>query len=182
MTNNLLTSLEHQASSADLLLRIQVRRPLNLWTVRLVVAKYVAPQKVQLLAEMKGWAYNASNGLQLDTMQVSRNAPIGVGHLVWASTMAWAIDSTPCRRARLLAINDEETQHKILTRYFQRKGFKIVREVGNSPLDLPFRIVWGGAGSLMNANCIDVYNYSCQLWEKSQKRKLVNFEKHDNYF
>lgn len=168
MTMDLLTSLESQASSAGLLLRIQVRRPLNLWAMRLVVGRYAAPDKIQLLGEMKGWAYNASSGLQLDTMKVADNAPIGVGHLIWASTMAWAIESTPCKRARLLAINDEENQNKILIRYFQRKGFKIVREVGNSPLDLPFRIVWGGAGSLMVSNCIDVYNYSCQLWEKSQ--------------
>ena len=88
--------------------------------------------------------------------------------------MAWAIESTPCRRARLLAINDDESQHEILIRYFQQKGFKIVREVGSSPLDLPFRMVWGGAGSLMVSNCLDVYNVSCHLWEKSQ-RKLDNY-------
>ena len=123
---------------------------------------------------MKGWAYNSSCGLQLDTMQVSSNAPVGVGPLIWASTMAWAIESTPCRRARLLAINDDESQHEILIRYFQQKGFKIVREVGSSPLDLPFRMVWGGAGSLMVSNCLDVYNASCHLWEKSQ-RKLDNY-------
>ena len=174
MSKNLLASLESQASNAGLILRVLVRRPLNLWTLRLVVAKYVGPEKVQLLGEMKGWAYNASGGLQLDTMQVSNNAPVGVGPLIWASTMAWAIESTPCRRARLLAINDDESQHEILIRYFQQKGFKIVREVGSSPLDLPFRIVWGGAGSLMVSNCLDVYNASCHLWEKSQ-RKLDNY-------
>ena len=174
MTKSLLTELERQASSAGLLLRIQVRRPLNLWILRLVVAKYVGPEKVQLLGELKGWAYNSSRGLQLDTIQVSSTAPVGVGHLIWASTMAWAIESTPCRRARLLAINDDESQHEILIRYFQQKGFKIVREVGSSPLDLPFRMVWGGAGSLMVSNCLDVYNASCHLWEKSQ-RKLDNY-------
>ncbi len=167
MTKSLLTELERQASSAGLLLRIQVRRPLNLWILRLVVAKYVGPEKVQLLGELKGWAYNSSRGLQLDTMLVSRNAPIGVGDLIWASVMAWSIESTPCKKARLLAINDDENQHKILLRYFQRKGFEKVREVGSSPFDLPLRIVWGGAGTLMVSNCLDVYNYSYRLWEKS---------------
>ncbi len=174
MNKNLLASLESQASTAGLVLRVLVRRPLNLWTLRLVVAKFVGPEKVQLLGEMKGWAYNASCGLQLDTMQVSSTAPAGVGPLIWASTMAWAIESTPCRRARLLAINDDESQHEILIRYFQRKGFKIVREVGSSPFDLPFRMIWGGAGSLMVSNCLDVYNSSCHLWEESQ-RNIVNY-------
>ena len=167
MTKSLLTELERQASSAGLLLRIQVRRPLNLWTLRLVVAKYVGSEKVQLLGELKGWAYNSSSGLQLDTMLVSRNAPLGVGDLIWASVMAWSIESTPCKKARLLAINDDENQHKILLRYFQRKGFEKVREVGSSPFDLPLRIVWGGAGTLMVSNCLDVYNYSHKLWEQS---------------
>ncbi len=57
MSKNLLASLESQAATADLVLRVLVRRPLNLWTLRLVVGIYVGPEKVQLLGEMKGWAH-----------------------------------------------------------------------------------------------------------------------------
>ncbi len=168
MTSKALAVLEKQASLAGLLLRVQIRRPLNLWTLRLVVGKYLNPQKIQLLGEMKGWAYQHSSGLQLDTMQVSKNAPRGVGHLIWASTMAWALDETPCQRARLLAIHDEAQQHKILIRYFQQRGFSTVRDVGASILDLPLRMVWGGAGSLMVADCTEVYKYSCHHWEDNK--------------
>ena len=73
MTTNLLNLLEMQASSLGLLLRIKVGRPLNLWTFRLVVGKYLESQKVQVLGEMKGWAYHSSKGLQLDTMMVRKN-------------------------------------------------------------------------------------------------------------
>ena len=167
MTSSLLGVLEAQASSSGLLLRVQFRRPLGLWTFRLVVAKYLSPDKVKLLGEMKGWAYPRPSGLQLDTMKVINDAPNGVGSLIWASTMAWAIEETPCEKARLLAIHDEEKQHRTLIRYFHRKGFRTTKEVGSSPLDLPFRMVWGGAGSLMTAKCKEVYKINRQLWEDS---------------
>ena len=111
MSKNLLASLESQASTAGLMLRVLVRRPLNLWTLRVVVAKYVGPEKVQLLGEMKGWAYRGTNGLQLDTIRVNPTAPLGIGYLLWASTMAWALEETPCRIARLLAVLDDEHNH-----------------------------------------------------------------------
>ncbi len=166
MALNSLAELESQASNAGLLLRIQIRRPLNIWTLRLVVGEYLSPTKVKILGELKGWAYQHQSGLQLDTMKVSNGASIGVGHLIWAATMAWAIEETPCKRARLLAINDEDHQHKVLIRYFQKRGFTTVKDVGSSPLDLPYRIIWGGAGSLMVANCVDVYGYSYLNWKR----------------
>ena len=92
-----LIDLESQASKAGFLLRLQVRRPLKLWAMRLVVAKYISSKKVKVLGEMKGWAYAGNNGFQLDTMQVSPQAPLGTGHLIWAATMAWALEETPCR-------------------------------------------------------------------------------------
>ena len=168
MTKSYLNTLESQASSAGLLLRIQVRRPLNLWAFRLVIGKHLATNKVKVLGEMKGWAYQASSGLQLDTMQVLNTSYKGVGHLIWASTMAWALEETPCKRARLLAIHDEEIQHNSLIRYFSKRGFKTVKEVGSSPLDLPFRVVWGGAGNLMVADCSEVFEYSRHLWDVCQ--------------
>jgi hypothetical protein len=74
----------------------------------MVVARPIDASRVQLLGEMKGWAYNAEKGLQLDTMRVIPSRSVGVGDLIWAATMAWALENTPCRQARLLAIRDDE--------------------------------------------------------------------------
>ena len=161
-----LTLLEKEASDRDLLLRIQVRRPLNIWSLRLVVGEITSKNKIQLLGEMKGWAYQNTKGLQLDTMKVGNNANSKVGDLIWAATMAWAIEETPCRSARLLAIYDENNQHQILQRYFRRLGFNTVRKVGSSPMDLPLRLVWGGAGAFMVGNCEKVFERSYRSWSE----------------
>jgi len=122
--------------------------------------------KIQLWGEMKGWAYQNTKGLQLDTMKVSKNANSKVGDLIWAATMAWALEETPCQSARLLAIYDENNQHKILQRYFRRRGFNTVRTVGSSPLDLPLRLVWGGAGAFMVGDCETVLEKSYRSWSE----------------
>ncbi len=166
MTISRLAKLEEQASIEGYLLRIQVRRPLNLWTLRLVVGSQTDSTKIKLLGEMKAWAYPGINGLQLDTMQVRTGSPHCIGHLIWAATMSWAIETTPCRQARLLAIYDEDSQHKKLIRYFQMRGFQVIKEVGASPIDLPLRLVWGGAGALMTADCEAVFAASLSRWEK----------------
>ena len=164
MTKINLTLLEKEASERGLLLRIQVRRPVNIWTFRLVLGKITSEEKIQLLGEMKGWAYQNTKGLQLDTMKVGRNANFRVGDMLWAATMAWALEETPCRSARLLAIYDENNQHKILQRYFRRRGFNTVRHVGSSPMDLPLRLVWGGAGAFMVGNCQEVLEKNYKSW------------------
>ena len=166
MTNPNLIQLEKEASDRDLLLRIQVRRPLNIWSFRLVVGEITSHTKIQLLCEMKGWAYQNTRGLQLDTLKVGKNANSKVGYLLWAATMAWALEATPCRSARLLAILDESNQHEILKRYFRRRGFNTVRNVGSSPLDLPLRLVWGGAGAFMVGNCETVLERSYRSWSE----------------
>ena len=74
MTKPNLTLLEKEASEMGLLLRIQVRRPLNIWSFKLVVGEITSNTKIQLLGEMKGWAYQNTKGLQLDTMKVGKNA------------------------------------------------------------------------------------------------------------
>jgi hypothetical protein len=38
-------------------------------------------------------------------------------------------------------------------RDFRRLGFAALREVGASAVDLPLRLVWGGAGLLMRGDC-----------------------------
>jgi len=135
--------------------------------LRLVVAEHIDSEKVGIVGEMKAWAYARESGLQLDTMRVSSKAPKGVGHLVWAATMAWALESTPCKRARLLAICDEDQNHASLVRYFGKRGFSSVKEVGSAPFDLPLRLIWGGAGLLMVGNCKEIYRRSQSLWLKA---------------
>ncbi|WP_269613368.1 hypothetical protein [Prochlorococcus marinus] len=164
MTIPNLTLLEKEAYDRGLLLRIQVRRPLNIWSFRLVVGEIINKDKIQLLGEMKGWAYQNPKGLQLDTMKVGKNANSKIGDLIWTATMSWALEETPCRSARLLAIYDENNQHKVLQRYFRRRGFNNVRKVGSSPLDLPLRLVWGGAGAFMVGNCETVLERSYRSW------------------
>ena len=159
-----LATLEKEAIDRGLLLRIQVRRPFNIWSFRLVVAEKTTKDTIQLWGEMKGWAYKSTKGLQLDIMKVGNDANSKVGDLLWAATMAWALEETPCRYARLLAIYDENNQHKILQRYFRRRGFKTVRNVGSSLFDLPLRLVWGGAGAFMVGNCEEVLDKSYRNW------------------
>ena len=168
MTIKRLVELEQEASKRGLLLRIQVRRPINIWSFRIVVAETKSPEKIQLLGEMKGWAYPAPKGLQLDVMKVRNSATSNVGDLIWTSTMAWALEETPCQSARLLAIYDENNQHKILQRYFRRRGFNTIRDIGASPLDLPLRLVWGGAGAFMVGSCEDIFSRSYRRWSLRQ--------------
>ena len=167
MKKSSLSDLEEKASRAGFILRIQVRRPLNLWSFKVVVAENFGDNKVKILGEMKGWAYNSEKGLQLDTMRVLQKAPSGVGHLIWAATMAWALEMTPCKKARLLAIFDEPSQYCRLKKYFYRRKFHLIREVRSSFYDLPLRLIWGGAGSLMLGDCEDVFQHSYNLLQKT---------------
>ena len=162
----MLEQLESEALERGLLLRLQVGRPLGLWSLRLVVAQTNAAGRLLLQGEMKGWAYGAKAGLQLDTMRVQPGAPAGVGDLVWAATMAWALETTPCRRARLLAIRDADQQHRRLVRYFRQRGFNTVREVEAALWDLPLRMVWGGAGALMSGEVQAVLERSLRGWRQ----------------
>ena len=164
---SLLEQLERHARERGLLLRLQVGRPLGLWTLRLVVASPGPSGTAHLLGEMKGWAYGASNGLQLDTMRVIPGSPAGVGDLVWAATMAWAMEATPCRKARLLAIRDDDRQHRRLMRYFRQRGFQPERDVAAAVWDLPLRMVWGGAGALMSGSVEQVLERSLRGWRQS---------------
>lgn len=167
MVDPTLEQLEQQARDQGLLLRLQVSRPLGLWTLRLVVAQSIQEGRLQLLGEMKAWAHGGERGLQLDTMRVVPQAPAGVGALVWAATLAWALEATPCRQARLLAIEDEFLQHQRLVRYFQALGFRSTRRLGAAPADLPLRLIWGGAGQLMVGECQVVLARAARRWQKA---------------
>jgi hypothetical protein len=108
-----------------------------------------------LLGELKGWALPTAKGLRLDTMRVQGPATAAVGPLIWAATFAWALEATPCRQATLLAIRDQEAQHRRLVRYFRQLGFTPLRELGGGAVDLAPRLLWGGAGLLMRGQCAE---------------------------
>lgn len=148
-----LANVEQRAASRELLLRLQVKDRLGVKGLRVVVARARPQQAPLLLGELKGWALPTVDGLQLDTMRV--DGTHGVGLLIWAATFAWALEATPCRAARLLAIRDDEAQHRRLLRYFERLGFTPVRDLGAGPLDLGLRLVWGGSGLLMRGDCAE---------------------------
>ena len=153
MTLPSLVEIEQLAAARGLLLRLQVRRWLAITSLRVVVARPRPELPPLLLGELKGWSLPLPDGLQLDTMRVQGSNTQSVGALIWAATFAWALEATPCRSARLLAIRDHEAQHRRLVRYFRRLGFEPIRDVGAAAADLPLRLVWGGAGLLMRGDC-----------------------------
>ena len=80
----MLDQLEREACSRNLLLRLQVGRPLGLWSLRLVVARS-SGERLQLLGEMKAWAYGRAGGLQLDTLLfMGWFGPRGLASIVFA--------------------------------------------------------------------------------------------------
>ncbi len=147
--------LEKLASSIGLLIKIQVRETLGLCFFRIVIAEQ-KDKVIKIWAEMKGWTFLNKQGIQLDTLRILSKAPPFVSELIWATTMAWAIEKKSSNKARLLAIFDSEGYSKRLVRYFRIIGFKIVKEVGSSPVDLFLRLIWGGAGTLMRGECIPI--------------------------
>jgi hypothetical protein len=150
-----LATVEQQARSRRLLLRLRVSRRLPFTGLRVGLARLRDGQSPLLLGELRGWCLPLAEGLRLDTLRVQGPDTRGVGPLIWAATFAWALEETPCRRARLLAIRDGERQHRRLVRYFRRLGFRPLRELGGGPLDLAPRLLWGGAGLLMQGDCTE---------------------------
>lgn len=156
--SGLLEQLERRAAARDLVLRLQCGRPMGvLHALRAGVAARQPDGRLALLGELKGWAFPTAAGLHLDTLRVAgrqASAPAqGVGPLLAATAFAWALEATPCRRARILAIRDDAQQHRRLVRYFRRLGFTPIGELGAGVLDLAPRLVWGGAGLLMQVDC-----------------------------
>ena len=145
-------TLDRIAESLGLTIKIQLSEALGFNFFRVVVATQ-NENSVKIWAELKGWTIPIINGLNLDTLKVQNQSPPFVSELIWATTMAWALEKTSCRNARLLAIYDDEGYSKKLVRYFRLIGFDIVKEVGSSPSDLLLRLIWGGAGTLMKGDC-----------------------------
>ena len=160
--------LQTIASSLGLIIKIQVRETLGLCFFKIVIAEQ-RDNIVKIWGEMKGWTYFNQESIQLDTLRILSNSPPFVSELIWASTMAWSIEMKVSKKARLLAIYDTEGYSKKLVRYFKIIGFKVVKEVGSSPIDLFLRLIWGGAGTLMRSECSFVLN--------NMKEKLPLIEK-----
>ena len=144
--------LDKLAKSLNLTIKIQIREVLGLKFFRIVVGR-ITNNSVKIFGEIKGWTFPNKNGLQLDTLRILSNSPEYTSELIWATTMAWALEKTNCKNARLLAIYDEDGYSKKLVRYFRLIGFSVIKEVGASPSDLLLRLIWGGAGTLMKGDC-----------------------------
>ena len=162
-------ALEELAKSLDLTIKIQRREFLGLKFFKIVVAR-ITNNSVKIFGEIKGWTFPNKNGLQLDTLRILSNSPEYVSELIWATTMAWALDQTNCEKARLLAIYDEDGYSKKLVRYFRLIGFSVTKEVGSSPSDLLLRLIWGGAGTLMKGDCKKILS---KLERKFKKSNLL---------
>ncbi len=148
-------TLQEISESIGLTIKIQVREVFGFSFFKIVVAQ-INKNSVKIWAEMKGWSFKNSEGLQLDTLRILKDSPNFVSELIWATTMSWALEKTKCKSARLLAIYDDDGYSKRLVRYFRIQGFNIVKEVGSSPSDLLLRLVWGGAGTLMKGDCLKI--------------------------
>ena len=159
-----LADLETWARDRQLLLRLQPLQRLGLRSLRVGVARS-GPEGLQLLGDLKGWALAWADGLQVDSLRVQGAGTTGVAPLATAAAMAWALEATPCRRAHILAIDDDDRQHRRLVRYFQTLGFQPRRHLGSAPADLPLRLVWGGSGLLMAAPCAQVLG---RCWRRLQ--------------
>ena len=164
-----INQLQRIADSRNLTIKIQVREVLGLKIFRVIVAQ-VNNNSVKIWGEIKGWTLPVRDGLQLDTLRIRDGSPEFVSELIWATTMAWALEKTSCKFARLLAIYDSDGYSKKLVRYFRLIGFNFIKEVGSSPSDLFLRLVWGGAGTLMKGDCSTILK---NLERKLHKENLI---------
>ena len=121
-----INQLQRIAESKNLTIKIQVREVLGLKIFRIIVAQ-VNNNSVKIWGEIKGWTLPIRGGLQLDTLRILNNSPKYVSALIWATTMAWALEKTKCKFARLLAIYDSEGYSKKLVRYFRLIGFTFIK-------------------------------------------------------
>lgn len=79
---------------------------------------------------------------------------IGLGVLMGYRCLLHATEASngPREIAEFLAIDDEDFQHRRLVKYYKRAGFTVVKYVGEDVGSIPDRLVWGGCGTLMNAD------------------------------
>jgi hypothetical protein len=162
-----LQAMEAEAARRGWKLRLAAPQRLGLWSLRLVVARPLAPGRAELLGELKGWAVLGAPVLRLDTLRVQGQGSAGAAPLLLAASCAWALERTSCRRARFLAIHDDDRQHRRLVRYFRALGFAPLRELGSAPLDWGPRLLWGGSGLLMESDCGQAIRRCARRWQGS---------------
>ncbi|GMH32367.1 hypothetical protein BSKO_00201 [Bryopsis sp. KO-2023] len=89
---------------------------------------------------------------------------LGLGVLLGVATFAFG-NQQGCRKAEILAINDDEYTARRLVKYYKYFGFKFVKEVsGTDLLDL---LVWGGVGTKMSADV----QYMLWRWGKALRKE-----------
>ncbi|MEB3334849.1 MAG: hypothetical protein VKP70_07675 [Cyanobacteriota bacterium] len=159
-----LRAIEAEATRRGWKLRLASPRRLGLWQLRAVVARPLEPGRAEVLGELKGWAFPRGALLRLDTLRVRGHQSAGAGPLLLAASCAWALERTPCRRARFLAIHDDDRQHRRLVRYFRGLGFTPLRELGSAPGDWLPRLLWGGSGLLMEGECSTTIRRCARRW------------------
>lgn len=106
--------------------------------------------------------------LHLDSIRMAKidsgniRSVFGVALFIGALAMRFGYDKK-CVRAELLAINDTDEYHSKLVKYYSRLGFKVMCEVeGGSLEDLGHMLVWGGVGTRMNGDILELL----QRWNK----------------
>ncbi len=165
-----LLAIEAEAAERGWKLRLAAPRRLGLWSLRAVVARPLGPERAQLLGELKGWAFPPGRVLRLDTLRVQGERSAGAAPLLLAAACAWALEQSPCRQARFLAIHDDDRQHRRLVRYFRGLGFAPLRELGASPADWGPRLLWGGSGLLMEGDCEETVRRCARRWRWTRER------------
>jgi len=159
-----LAAIEGEAAQRGWKLRLSANRRLGLWSLRAVVARPLTEGRAEWLGELKGWAFPQADGLRLDTLRVQGPQSAGAAPMLLAASCAWALENTPCRRARFLAIHDNDRQHRRLVRYFQSLGFAPLKELGSAPTDWAARLIWGGSGLLMEGDCGETIRRCARRW------------------
>lgn len=122
--------------------------------------------ETQIIGYLGGFLRPGGRILHMDKMEVFKKAvanvreeqpeysgggsAFGVGLLLGCLALRHGFDNG-CTIAEFLAIDDEEKQHKRLVRHYQRLGLKVIRYVGEDIINIPDRLIWGGVGTLMNA-------------------------------
>jgi hypothetical protein len=162
-----LEAMEAEAAGRGWKLRLAAPQRAGLWSLRAVVARPVAPGRAELLGDLRAWAFPRSRVLRLDTLRAQGQGSAGAAPLLLAAACAWALERTPCRQARFLAIHDDDRQHRRLVRYFRGLGFTPLRELGSAPVDWVPRLLWGGSGLLMEGDCADTLPRCLRRWRAS---------------
>lgn len=125
-------------------------------------------QDNQVLAVTTGFVAPFLGLMHCDTLQIFtrnrrgeqgervRGGVLGLGLLVGGATFAYGWEQG-CRKAEILAINDDDMWHERLVKYYRRFGFVPVRVVTGGKLsDIPHLLVWGGSGTRMDADIKDM--------------------------